>query len=98
MKLFTYFTVQAILISCLGLFGLVSLMAVQRTQEIGIRKVLGASVQQLISLLTRDLVKLIIIASLIALPLAGIAMNQWLTSYAYHISLAPGGCSCCRLY
>ncbi len=88
MKLFTYFTVLAILISCLGLFGLVSLMAVQRTKEIGIRKVLGASVQQLITLLTRDFVKLIIIASLIALPLAGIAMNKWLASYAYHISLA----------
>jgi putative ABC transport system permease protein len=88
MKLFSYFTGLAILISCLGLFGLVSLMAVQRTREIGIRKVLGASVQQLITLLTRDLVKLIIIASLIALPLAGIAMGQWLTGYAYHISLA----------
>ncbi|AXY75973.1 ABC transporter permease [Paraflavitalea soli] len=87
MKLFSYFTILAILISCLGLLGLVSLMAVQRTKEIGIRKVLGASVQQLISLLTRDFVKLIIIASLIALPLAGIAMSQWLTSYAYHISL-----------
>jgi len=88
MKLFTYFTVLAIIISCLGLFGLVSLMAVQRTKEIGIRKVLGATLQQLISLLTRDFVKLIIIASLIALPLAGIAMNQWLASYAYHIPLA----------
>lgn len=88
MKLFTYFTVLAILISCLGLYGLVSLMAVQRTKEIGIRKVLGASVQQLVSLLTRDFVKLIILASLIALPVAGIVMNQWLSAYAYHISLA----------
>lgn len=88
MKLFTYFTVLAILISCLGLYGLVSLMAVQRTKEIGIRKVLGASVQQLVSLLTRDFVKLIILASLIALPVAGIAMSKWLSAYAYHISLA----------
>lgn len=88
MRLFTWFTVLAILISCLGLYGLVSLMAVQRTKEIGIRKVLGASVQQLVSLLTRDFVKLIILASLIALPAAGIAMTQWLSSYAYHISLA----------
>ncbi|NII25221.1 FtsX-like permease family protein [Pseudoflavitalea sp. X16] len=88
MKLFTYFTVLAILISCLGLYGLVSLMAVQRTKEIGIRKVLGASVQQLVSLLTRDFVKLIILASLIALPVAGMVMHQWLSAYAYHISLA----------
>ena len=88
MKLFTYFTVLAILISCLGLYGLVSLMTVQRTKEIGIRKVLGASVQQLVSLLTRDFVKLILLASLIALPVAGIVMHQWLSSYAYHISLA----------
>lgn len=87
MRLFTYFTVLAILISCLGLYGLVSLMAVQRTKEIGIRKVLGASLQQLITLLTRDFVKLIILASLIALPVAGMVMHQWLSSYAYHISL-----------
>lgn len=87
MKLFTYFTILAILISCLGLYGLVSLMAIQRTKEIGIRKVLGASLQQLVTLLTSDFLKLITLASLIALPIAGIAMNQWLASYAYHISM-----------
>jgi putative ABC transport system permease protein len=88
MNLFTYFTVLAIFISCLGLYGLVSLMAVQRTKEIGVRKVLGASLQQLLVLLSRGFVQLIIIASLIALPIAGIAMSQWLSSYAYHISLS----------
>lgn len=87
MKLFSWFTVLAILISCLGLYGLVSLIAVQRTKEIGIRKVLGATLQQLISLLTKDFVRLITIASLIALPLAGYAMYQWLTDYAYHIEM-----------
>lgn len=88
MKLFTWFTILAILISCLGLYGLVSLMAVQRTKEIGIRKVLGASLQQLVALLTSDFLKLIILASLIALPVAGIAMHKWLSSYAYHIALS----------
>jgi putative ABC transport system permease protein len=87
MKLFSWFTVLAIVISCLGLYGLVSLIAVQRTKEIGIRKVLGATLQQLISLLTKDFVKLITLASLIALPLAGYAMYKWLNDYAYHIPL-----------
>jgi putative ABC transport system permease protein len=87
MTLFTWFTVLAIMISCLGLYGLVSLVAVQRTKEIGIRKVLGASLQQLISLLTKDFVKLITLASLIALPVAGYAMHEWLTNYAYHIKV-----------
>jgi len=87
MKLFTFFTSLAIIISCLGLYGLVSLITIQRSKEIGIRKVLGASLQQLISLLTKDFMGLVLIASLIALPAAGIAMHQWLTNYAYHISL-----------
>ncbi len=87
MKLFTFFTILAIIISCLGLYGLVSLVTLQRNKEIGIRKVLGASVQQLVSLLTKDFVKLILLASLIALPTAGALMYQWLLNYAYHISL-----------
>jgi putative ABC transport system permease protein len=87
MTLFTWFTVLAILISCLGLYGLVSLVTVHRTKEIGIRKVLGASLQQLISLLTKDFIKLIALASLIALPPAGYAMFNWLTNYAYHIDM-----------
>lgn len=87
MTLFSWFTVLAIVISCLGLYGLVSLIAVQRTKEIGIRKVLGASLQQLVSLLTKDFVRLITLASLIALPLAGYAMHEWLNAYAYHIEM-----------
>jgi putative ABC transport system permease protein len=87
MTLFSWLTVLAILISCFGLYGLVSLIAVQRTKEIGIRKVLGASLRQLLALLTQDFIKLITLASMIALPLAGYAMYQWLTDYAYHIDL-----------
>jgi putative ABC transport system permease protein len=88
MTLFGYLTLLAIIISCLGLYGLVSLMAVYRTKEIGIRKVLGASLHQLLSLLSREYIILISVASLIALPLAGIALHQWLREYAYHINLS----------
>jgi len=85
--LFNVFTGLAIFISCLGLYGLVSLMTVQRTKEIGVRKVLGASLGQLVALFTTDLVKLVGWAMLVALPLAGIGMTRWLSTYAYHTSL-----------
>jgi len=88
MSLFNGFTILAIFVSCLGLYGLVALIAVQRTKEIGIRKVLGASLKQLLSLMTKDFVKLVIIALIIALPIAGIVMSKWLASYAYHIQLS----------
>jgi len=88
MSLFNKFTVLAIFISCLGLYGLVALIAVQRTKEMGIRKVLGASINHLLSLMTKDFVKLVFLALIIALPIAGIAMYKWLNSYAYHISLS----------
>lgn len=88
MSLFNAFTVLAILVSCLGLYGLVSLITVQRTKEIGVRKVLGASLNQLFSLMTKDFMKMIFWALLIALPVAGIVMNYWLSSYAYHIQLS----------
>jgi putative ABC transport system permease protein len=87
MSLFNAFTILAILVSCLGLYGLVILITVQRTKEIGIRKVLGATVNQLFTLMTKDLVKLVFWALVIALPLAGFMMNKWLANYAYHISL-----------
>ncbi|HWK06504.1 MAG TPA: ABC transporter permease [Puia sp.] len=85
--LFNAFAGLAIFISCLGLYGLVSLITVQRTKEIGIRKVLGASLPQLVSLFTTDLMKLVAWAAGIALPLAGLAMVRWLSSYAYHTML-----------
>jgi len=78
-----YFTVVAILISCLGLFGLAAFSAEQRTKEIGIRKVLGASVSTVVSLLSVDFLKLIFISVIIASPVAWWAMNKWLQGFAY---------------
>jgi len=88
MQLFNSFTLLAILVSCLGLYGLVALIAIQRTKEISIRKVLGATLQQLLSLMTKDFLKLLVWSLIIALPIAAIAMNKWLSSYAYHVSLS----------
>ena len=87
MSLFNDFTILAIFVSCLGLYGLVGLIAAQRTKEIGIRKVLGASIQQLLSLMAKDFIRLACWALLVALPVAGIAMHRWLGSYAYHVQL-----------
>ncbi|GAB3958481.1 ABC transporter permease [Spirosoma harenae] len=77
----------AIFISCLGLFALAIFIAKQRTKEMGIRKVLGASVPSLIGLLSKDFLKLIILAIGIATPLAWYAMNRWLVDFAYHIAV-----------
>jgi putative ABC transport system permease protein len=81
------FSVLAVCIGCLGLFGLTVFTTEQRTKEIGIRKVLGASVLSIISLLSKDFLKLILIASLIALPVAWMAMHKWLEDFAYHIQI-----------
>ncbi len=86
-KLATCFTVLAILISCLGLFGLSSFLAEQRTKEIGIRKVLGASTWSLWNLLSRDFVVLVVISFAIAVPLSWISMNRWLSDYSYRIHI-----------
>jgi len=77
----------AILIACVGLFGLAAFMAEQRTKEIGVRKVLGASVQSLVMLLSKDFTKLVIVAFAIAAPLAYFAMNRWLQNFAYRIDV-----------
>lgn len=87
MSLFNDFTILAIFVSCLGLYGLVSLIAVQRTKEIGIRKVMGATLSQLLSLMAKDFMELVLWALVIALPVGGYFMNKWLASYAYHILL-----------
>lgn len=87
-KLAGVFTGLAILISCLGLFGLASFMAEQRTKEIGVRKVLGASVTSLWRLLSKDFVGLVLIALLIASPLAWYFMDSWLQKYTYRTGLA----------
>ncbi len=82
-KLFLLFTILALIIACLGLFGLSAYATEQRNKEIGIRKVLGANVFDLVTLLSRDFIKLILISILIATPLAWLAMNQWLQGFAY---------------
>lgn len=86
-KLINLATVITILISCLGLFGLAALTAFQRTKEIGIRKVLGATVTSILALLSKDFVKLVLIAMFIASPLAWWAMNSWLSDFAYRIEI-----------
>ncbi|MVM31991.1 FtsX-like permease family protein [Spirosoma sp. HMF4905] len=80
----------AIFISCLGLFGLASFMAEQRTKEIGIRKVLGASIANVWGLLSKDFVQLVIISCLVASPIAWYVMSQWLESYTYKINIGAG--------
>ncbi|HZI25328.1 MAG TPA: FtsX-like permease family protein, partial [Chryseolinea sp.] len=82
------FTGLAILISCLGLFGLASFVAEQRTKEIGIRKVLGASVLNVWQMLSRDFIRLVIIACFIAVPIAFYFMNAWLQGYTYRIQIS----------
>jgi putative ABC transport system permease protein len=78
----------AIVISCLGLFGLASYAAERRVKEVGIRKVLGASVQNIVGMLSKDFLKYVLIAALIALPLAWLSVYKWLQDYAYRIDIS----------
>jgi len=87
-KIINSFTLMAILISCLGLFGLAAFSAEQRTKEIGIRKVLGASVYNLTSLLSTEFIRLVIIAIVIATPIAWWVMNKWLQGFVYRINIS----------
>src|SRR5690348_107956 len=87
-KLFITFAIFAIFIGCLGLFGLVTYAAEQRTKEIGVRKVLGANVGGIVAMLSKDFAKLVIIASLIAFPVAWWAMHGWLQSFAHRVSIS----------
>jgi putative ABC transport system permease protein len=86
-QLFTIFSGMAIFIACLGLFGLATFNTLQRIKEIGIRKVLGATVPNILALLAREIVVLILVASLIAWPVAWFFMSQWLSSFAYHVDM-----------
>jgi putative ABC transport system permease protein len=86
-KLSLTFTVLAFIIACLGLLGLVIFATAQRTKEIGIRKVLGASVTSVTILLGKDFTKLVVIATIIAVPVAWFAMNKWLQDFAYRINI-----------
>lgn len=88
-KIVLYFAIFAAILGSLGLFGLSAFAAERRTKEMGIRKTLGAAVPQLVTLLTWDFVKLILIANVIAWPFAWFVMNNWLENFAYRISLEP---------
>lgn len=87
--LFVVFAVLSILIACLGLYGLASFTAEQRTKEIGIRKVLGASISSIMGLLSKEFIKLVIISFIIAAPIAYYFMNEWLTDFEYRTDLKP---------
>ncbi len=87
-KISVSFSVLAILIACLGLFGLAAYAAEQRIKEIGIRKVLGATVSNIVSMLSKDFLKLVIISAIIAFPIAWWMMNKWLQDFAYRINIS----------
>jgi putative ABC transport system permease protein len=87
-KIFGAFGFIAIFIACLGLFGLAAFTAGRRTREIGIRKVLGATASGIVNLLSREFIKLVLVANVIAWPAAYFAMNKWLQSFAYRIDIS----------
>ena len=89
-QLFTLFTGLAIFVACLGLFGLATYSAELRTKEIGIRKVLGSSVAGIVTLLSKDFIKLVFLSILIAVPVSWYAMNVWLSDFPYRIKIGPG--------
>jgi ABC-type antimicrobial peptide transport system permease subunit len=88
-KLAAYLAMFAIFISCMGLFGLITFTSQQRSKEISIRKVLGASVPGIVTLLSKDFLKLVLIANVIAWPLAWWTVSKWLENFAYRIDLSP---------
>lgn len=87
-QIINVFTLMAIVISCLGLFGLAAFSAEQRSKEIGVRKVLGASVTGIVQLLSKDFVKLVLIALVIATPIAWWGMNKWLQAFEYRVAIS----------
>jgi putative ABC transport system permease protein len=86
--LFTIFSCIAIFIACLGLFGLSAFTITQRVKEIGVRKVLGASVPQIVIELSKDFLKLVLIATIIAFPIAWYSMSKWLLDFAFRINIS----------
>ncbi len=86
-RIILYFSILTVLVSCLGLFGLAAFTAEQRTKEIGVRKVLGASVSSIVALLAKDFLKLVLIALVIASPIAWWTMTKWLQNFAYKVGL-----------
>ena len=87
-KLFLYFTILAIVISCMGLFGLASYSILQRTKEIAVRKVMGASIPGIVTLLSRDFLKLVVLSFVVASPVAWWLMSRWLQDFAYRINIS----------
>jgi putative ABC transport system permease protein len=87
-KIISNFAIVAILIACLGLFGLSSFMAARRTKEIGIRKAMGASVRTVFLLLSREFIKWVVLSVVIACPVAWIIMNRWIQSFAYRTNIS----------
>jgi ABC-type antimicrobial peptide transport system permease subunit len=87
---FKLFASLAILIGCLGLYGLVAFAAVQRTKEVGIRKVLGASLLDISSLFAKEFIYLIVLAFLVAVPVSYYLMHGWLENFAYHVNIGYG--------
>ncbi len=87
--LFGVFAALAVFVACLGLFGLVAFIAEQRTKEIGVRKVCGATVSSIVVLLSKDIARLVLVAVVVAAPLAYFAMGKWLEEFAYKIDLTP---------
>lgn len=88
-KIIGYFTVLAMIIACMGLFALSSFMAVRRTKEIGIRKAMGASVEHIFFMLSKEFIKWVLIAAVISCPIGWYVMNMWLQGFAYKIKLGP---------
>ena len=84
-RLFLYFAILAISISCLGLLGLASYSTLQRTKEIGVRKIVGASVGQIVVLLSKDFLRLVALSFIVAVPPSWLFMNVWLNDFAYRI-------------
>jgi len=86
-KLLNYFAVLAIFIACLGLFGLASFTTEQKTKEIGIRKVLGASIGKIVLMLSKEFMKWVFVANIITWPIAWFVMDNWLNDFAYPINI-----------
>jgi ABC-type antimicrobial peptide transport system permease subunit len=89
-KLIDLFAALAVFITCLGLFGLSTFITSRRTKEIGIRKVLGATVSNIVTLLSRDILVLVLVGFVFAVPIAWYTMNQWLQNFAYRIEIGLG--------
>ncbi len=89
-QFFTIFAALTIFIACLGLFGLAAFTAEQKTKEIGVRKVLGASVTSIVSILLKQFTRWVILANIIAWPIGYFIMKSWLQNFAYHIDLKVG--------